>query len=521
MATTEPGAADAKESAFELRIAVICVMLGTFMQMLDSTIANVALPYMQGSLQASREQITWVLTSYIVASAVATAPVGWLSARFGRKNYILISLAGFTVTSMICGLAQNLDQMVIFRLLQGVFGAALSPLSQAIIMDKYPIQRRGPMMAVWGIVVMMGPIMGPTLGGYLTDYYSWRWVFFVNVPFGILAVLGIALFLHGEHKLDAPRFDWMGFSFLAMAIGGLQFMLDRGNSQNWFESFEIVAEGTVAVLGAYLFIVHFLTSRTPFIPHGLFQDRDYASSLTLTFVIGMLLLATTALLPPFLQSLGGYTVLDTGYMLAPRGVGTMLTMLLIGRIVMRVDVRYLMAIGCATLLWTLWEMSSWTPEVDYWTLVATTFIQGVGMGFIFVPSNIMAFATLPQSLRTDGSAVINLVRNVGSAIGVSMTTTVLAVSAQTLHSMNSGVATPFNRALGVNGSSMMMNPQLPFGLATLNYMIMRKSMVMSYQNVFLFMFYLSIPTLVIIALMKKPAVAPLPPTTEELGAMEA
>jgi DHA2 family multidrug resistance protein len=509
------------ESPFALRIAVICVMFGTFMQMLDSTIANVALPYMQGSLQASRDQITWVLTSYIVASAITTAPVGWLASRFGRKNYLLISIGGFTLTSMLCGFAQSLDQMIVFRLLQGVFGAALSPLSQSIIMDKYPLDRRGPMMAIWGIVVMMGPIMGPTLGGFLTDNYSWRWVFFVNVPFGVLAVLGIAIFLGAERRIAAPRFDWLGFAFLAMAVGGLQFMLDRGTSQDWFESLEIVAEATIAGLGCYLFIVHFLTSRSPFIPHGLFQDRDYVSSLTLTFVIGVLMLATTALLPPFLQTLGGYTVMDTGLMLAPRGLGTMLCMLIVGRIVTKVDLRLLMAIGCTTLLWTLWEMSAWTPDVDYSTLVATTFIQGAGMGLVFMPSNMMAFGTLPASLRTDGSAIINLVRNVGSAIGVSTTTAILSNSTQTLHAMYAHYASPFNRALSLNAPSMMLNPQLPFGVAALNFMIERRALTMAYQNVFLFMFYLSLPTLVIILLMKKPRTAQAVPAPDEAVAVEA
>ena len=514
MATVVASSPPLDESPFALRIAVICVMLGTFMQMLDSTIANVALPYMQGSLQASRDQITWVLTSYVVASAVMTAPVGWLATRFGRKNLLIVSLGGFTLASAMCGAALNLDQMIIFRLLQGMFGAALSPLSQSIIMDKYPIEKRGSIMAIWGIVVMMGPIIGPTLGGYLTDAYNWRWVFYVNVPFGIMAVAGTVLFLREESRLKAHPFDLAGFGFLALAIGALQFMLDRGSSQDWFSSTEIIVEATLAGVGAHLFAVHFLTSSRPFIPRALFIDRDFVFSSILTFVIGMLLLATSALLPPYLQTLGGYTVSDTGLMMAPRGVGTMLAMLFVGRIVMRADIRLLMAFGCLVLLWSLWQMSGWTPDVGFWTLATTTFIQGVGMGFVFVPSNIMAFATLPQVYRTDGAAMINLVRNVGSAIGVSVTTTVLSSSAQTMHSVLASHASPFNRALGINAPGIMLNPQMPFGLAQLNFLIERQSLIVAYSNVFLLMFYMSLPTLLIIALMRKPQVMPTSKTAE-------
>src|SRR5271156_436587 len=239
---------DAYESKFELRIIMLCSMAGTLMQALDSTIANVALPYMQGSLAASRDQITWVLTSYIVSAAIMTAPVGWIASRFGRKNFAIVSLAGFTITSMMCGAAQTLDQMIIFRLLQGAFGAALSPLSQSIMLDLYPPEKRGSVMAIWGMGVMVGPILGPTLGGYLTDLYNWRWVFFVNLPFGIAAILGIVLFMREEGERKVPGFDWTGFVILGFALAGLQLALDRGETQDWFTSKEIIVEAVVAGL---------------------------------------------------------------------------------------------------------------------------------------------------------------------------------------------------------------------------------------------------------------------------------
>ncbi|MGD0865792.1 MAG: MDR family MFS transporter [Rhizomicrobium sp.] len=501
---------EAYESKFELRIVMLCSMAGTLMQALDSTIANVALPDMQGSLSASRDQITWVLTSYIVAAAIMTAPVGWLASRYGRKNVALVSLAGFTITSMMCGAAQTLDQMVVFRLLQGVFGAALSPLSQAIMMDLYPAQKRGQMMAIWGMGVMLGPILGPTLGGWLTESYNWRWVFYVNLPFGIAAVTGIGLFLRDTHRDSTLRFDWFGFGVLGLGLGGLQLMLDRGTSQDWFGSTEIMAEAVIGGLGLYLFVVHMFTGKGTFIPREMFRDRNFVSALFLMFVIGLVMLASSALLPPYLQNLGGYSVTDTGLLMAPRGVGTMIAMVFAGRLALRLDPRHLMAGGLVLLLWSTFEMSRWTPDIAPWWLIVTTFVQGIGMGLVFVPMNLTAFATLPAQFRTDGSALVNLIRNVGSAIGISITTTVLAMSTQIVHAQMAASANPFNRNLATNAPSMFWNLQIPFGQQNLDMMITQNAQVVAYANDFLFMFYISLPALLVVFLMKRPPVVPGP-----------
>ncbi len=260
-------------------IITICAMVATLMQALDSTIANVALPYMQGSLSATSDQITWVLTSYITAAAIMTAPVGWLSARFGRKNLFMVCLVGFTVASMLCGAAQSLGQMVAFRLLQGIFGAALVPLSQSTMLDIYPPEQRGTAMAIWGMGVMVGPILGPTLGGYLTEMYNWRWVFYVNLPFGILALAGLAVFLPKAPVNPELRFDWIGFGVLALGVGGLQMMLDRGQDKDWFGSPEVITEAVLACLGIYLFVVHLATAKRPFIPPAIFKDKNFTLSL--------------------------------------------------------------------------------------------------------------------------------------------------------------------------------------------------------------------------------------------------
>src|ERR1700753_311448 len=262
------------------------LMLAPLMNPLDSTIANVALPYMKGELSASQDQITWVLTSYIVAAAIMTAPVGWIAARFGKRNFLLISLTGFTVTSMMCGAAQSLDEMVLFRLLQGCFGAALVPLSQATMLDIYPMEQRGQAMAIWGMGVMVGPILGPTLGGYLTEMYNWRYVFYINLPFGILATLGLIFFMPRSTPNTSMRFDWVGFAVLSLGIGGIQMMLDRGQDQDWFTSREIIVEAVLGGLGVYLFIVHMLTARRPFIPPALFKDRNFTTGIGMMFAAG-------------------------------------------------------------------------------------------------------------------------------------------------------------------------------------------------------------------------------------------
>jgi len=480
-------------------------MAGVLMQALDTTIANVALPYMEGSLSASRDQITWVLTSYIIAAAIMTAPVGWLSARFGKKNFLITSIAGFTVASMLCGAAQSLEQMVVFRLIQGVFGAALGPLSQAVMLDMYPPAKRGSVMAIWGMGVMLGPILGPTLGGVLTDAYNWRWVFYINVPFGIAACAMLWVFFKDTARDSSLRFDWFGFAALSVALASLQLFLDRGTTKDWFGSPEIVIEALVCAIALYLFLVHMLTAAKPFIPREIFRDRNFLGGFVLMFVMGMVLLASSALLSPYLQNLSGRSVTQTGLLMVPRGFGVMFAMMFAGRLTMKMDPRILMSVGAAFLCWSMWEMTGWNPGVSVATVSGVTFVQGLGMGLIFVPMNLMAFATLSPQLRTDGAGLTNLMRNIGSAIGVSLTSTILTNSVQMIHAQLTSQATPFNRALGVNGPSMMMNPQIPFGLANLNSLLEYRAQVQAYANDFLFMFLISLPAFVIIWLMKRPS----------------
>lgn len=492
-------------SKTHLIIVVMCSMAGTLMQALDTTIANVALPYMKGSLSASQDQITWVLTSYIVAAAVMTAPVGWLAARFGKKNILLVSMIGFTVASMLCGMATDLTEIVIFRLLQGVFGAALAPLSQSVMIDLYPVEKRAQVMAIWGIGIMLGPILGPTLGGYLTDAYSWRWVFYVNVPFGLAATVGLWMVFKDTNRNASLKFDWSGFLYMALGMGTLQLMLDRGVTKDWFSSLEIIIYAVLCGVGLYLFFVHLFLGKAPFLPRKMFTDRNFSSAQVVMFVVGAVLLASSALMPPFLQNLGNYSVLQTGLLLGPRGFGTILAMTIVGRIANKTDPRLLMTLGVTCVAWSLWQMAQWNPSIDYWELLTVSTIQGFGFGMVFVPLNLVAFATLPGQYRTDGSAFMNLVRNVGSAIGVSVSTTVLSDSLQALRSDLVDHASLFNRGLGVNAESLYYNLQLPTGLASYNGLISLRAAIQAYANDFLFMFYLTLIMYPLIWLMRRPS----------------
>jgi DHA2 family multidrug resistance protein len=486
-------------------IIVASAVAATLMQTLDSTIANVALPYMQGTFSSTLDQVTWVLTSYIVAAAVMTAPVGWLAARFGRKRIFIICLAGFTLSSVLCGFATSLEQMVFYRVLQGATGAGIVPLSQAVMMDLYPMNQRGKAMAMWGMGVMVGPIIGPTLGGYLTDTFDWRYCFFINLPFGLAAIAGLAFFLRDRAPDSNMRFDWTGFIVLAIGLAALQLMLDRGAHNDWFESTEIVIYAVIAGLCTYLFLVHIWLSPNPLLPPAIFRDRNFTIGLTTMFMIGAVLVASVALLAPYLQSMAGYSAWDTGLLLAPRGAGVMFAMLIAGRIVDRYDPRVVMLAGITMLALSLWQMSRWTPDVAPFDLVVSTTLQGIGLGFIFIPMQVIAFTTLPVQYRTDGAALFSLIRNVGSAIGVSIVATMLTATAQVMHAQISETLTPFNRMAQTGGAYLFWNLANPRGRAALDSEIGRQALIVAYSNDYLIMFWITVPTALLVLFLKRPA----------------
>ncbi len=485
-------------------LITLCVMLGNLMQSLDSTIANVSLPYMQGSLSTSADEITWVLTSYVIAAAIMTAPVGWLAVRFGRKNLHIGCMAGFVCASMLCGAAESLQQMVFFRILQGMCGAALVPLSQATMLDIYPFEKRAQAMAIFGMGVMVGPITGPTLGGYLTEMYNWRYVFYVNLPFGILAVTGLAIFLPKAAARSELKFDWTGFAVLAMGIGSLQLMLDRGQDMDWFSSREVLIEATLGGLGIYLFVVHMFTGQRPFLPPDLFKDRNFISGVTMVFCTATVMLASSALMAPYLESLAGYPVETAGMAMAPRGIGTMIGMQLASRVTQYIDARKVMAAGLISLGTALYTMSFWTPDVPTAAMSLTFMIQGFSIGLVFNPMTVMAFTTLPPHLRGYATSLQALARNIGQAVGVSVTSFSLTRGVQTSHADIAGGVTPFDRVLqGNNAVSHMLDPATRHGAALLDGMIDHQARIIAFNSDFRMMALVVVPPLLLLMVMRR------------------
>jgi DHA2 family multidrug resistance protein len=486
-------------------MVTICAMTATIMQALDTTIANVALPYMQGTLSASQDQINWVLTSYIVAAAIMTAPVGWIANRFGRKRIFIICSGGFTIASVLCGLAQDINQMVLFRLLQGVFGAALVPLSQAVMLDSYALHERAKAMAIWGMGVMMGPIMGPSLGAWLTETYSWHWVFFVNLPFGIFTVLGLMIFMDETRKNPDLRFDWFGFTALAIAIGSLQLALDRGEQLGWLESNEIIAEFIISAIGFYYFFAHSLTTSKPFIQFALFKDRNFLGGCVFMSVMGLVLYSTMALSSPYLQNVIGYPIITAGLLLATRGSGTFVAMMLVGRLMRYIEARTLIVSGLSLTALSLFQMTGWTDQTQATEIVTISVIQGFGFGLVFVPLSTVAFLTLPNHLRTDGTSMLTLMRNVASSVGISIVIAQLTEGGRRIYANLSEHITPFNHAMQMPDVAGMINMNSDAGRAMADAMVAVQAQIIAfsqdYQLVMLFILC-SIPLAIMIGSTK-------------------
>jgi DHA2 family multidrug resistance protein len=476
----------------------VSLMLATVMTTLDTTIANVALPHMAGSVSASTDQISWVLTSYIIATAIVTPLSGWLAGRFGRKQVFLLAVLGFTLASALCGAAQSLGQIVAFRVLQGACGAVMMPLSQSVMLDAYTLAERGPIMALWSMGVMVAPIAGPVLGGWLTDNYTWRWVFYINLPVGALCLIGVSVFLE-EKRLQARKsFDVTGFAILAVTLAAFQLFLDRGQSNDWLQSREILIEALVAGVGVYLFVVHTLTTDHPFLPIELIYDRNFVTACIISFAVGLLFFSVLALLPPMTQTLLGYPVMTAGLVTAPRGVASLVSMFVAGRLVGRVDTRFLIMSGLAMFAISFWGMSNFSLQMDSSAIVTTGFVQGLGTGLVFMPLTTLAFATLPPALRGDGTGVQALVRSLGNSIGISIMETVFFQNTQVVHE---------RLASGLSPDSPVTGPLLadPATLGAVEGEVSRQAAMVSYVDVFHMMFVMTVVAVPMVLLLKKPS----------------
>lgn len=505
---TPPASAPARgKAALEVRhrgLLTVGVMLATIMQILDTTIANVALPHMTAALSAQSDTITWVLTSYIVASAIALPTTGWLSDRLGSRNLFLIAIVGFIIASALCGAATSLIEMVVFRLFQGIFAAFMNPLSQTVLLDINPPENQASAMSIWGMGIMIGPILGPVIGGWLTENYDWRWVFYVNLPVGALC-LAILWPLLPSRPQRRREFDMFGFTLLAIGLAAFQLMCDRGQEQDWYQSTEIWIETLLAVIGFWMFGVHLVMGRKPMFDREMFANRNLITSLFFMLVIGVVMFATMALLPPMLQNLFNYSVLDTGVLLMPRGLGVLVSMFVAGQLIKRgVDPRLMVGSGLAIAALSLWQMTQWTLDMGATEFIISGLVQGLGMGLVFIPLQTMAFATLPPHYRTEGSSLLNLFRSVGASAGISVVTTALTRNLQVSHADVAAQVSP--ERLGT------LDPSLLSGLpgvgdtvmSLLNAEVTRQAAMIAYLDDFWLMMVMSGCAVPLVLFLRRP-----------------
>jgi DHA2 family multidrug resistance protein len=459
------------------------LMLATLMYTIDSTVANVALPHIQGSISAAQDEVTWVLTSYIVATAVMTPLSGWLSQKVGRKKMFLFSIAGFTIASVLCGIATSLPEIVAFRLIQGLAGASLMPLSQASMLDMYPPQMIPKVMSLWSAAVIIGPIAGPTLGGWLTEDLSWRWVFYINVPIGILAFLGIWTFMSDDPGGRERPFDFLGFAALITFVLGFQVMVDRGPRNDWFDSTETWVEAILAMIGLWVFAVQTATAKHPFFHRDLAKDGNYVGTTLFGMFVGVLLFATSALLPSFMQNLLGYSALQSGIASMWRGVGSLIAFLAVPALVPRLGPRMVLLIGITVSAYALWLMGQFDLSMTARPIEVSGFIQGLGTGLLFAPLNVLAYAKLNPIHRTEGTIVATMARSLGSSAGISIMQALLIRDAATAHSALTEHITETDPVVRWSLPAMF-DLHSATGLMALNGEVTRQGTMISYDAIF-------------------------------------
>src|SRR5438552_1738546 len=486
------------------------------MQGVDTTIANVALPHIQGSLSASQDQISWVLTSYIVSSAIMMPLTGWLSGRFGVKYIFLASVGGFTLASALCGAASSLSQPVFYRVRQGVFGAGLVPLGQATLFTIYPRERHGYAMAIFSTGAMMGPIIGPTLGGWLTDNLDWRWCFYINLPVGALCALGVFLFIRPSRPTLRDQFDMFGFAMLSLGVGSLQLMLDRGQIKDWFHSTEIWIEATTSVLCFYLLIVHTMTAgERSFLNRELLKSPNFVAGRLLMFGVGMILSGTLALMPSMMQVLMNYPVFDAGWMMAPRGFGTMLAMFLVARMINKVDNRLFILVGFLLTAASLLQMTGFSLYMDSGPILFAGFAQGFGLGCTFVPLNLLALSGLPHHILTQGTALRALMRMLGGSIGIAILETQLTQNTQIVHSRLMEHLRPDNPLAQAPYLTSPFSLTNPSGVAALNHEVTRQAATIGYIDDFALMLIVILVSLPLLLLVRTPRRQPMPAAADD------
>ena len=496
-------------------IVAIAVMFATFMEVLDTTVVNVSLPHIASSLSATTDEATWALTSYLVANAVILPMTGWLASTFGRKRLLMWSVTGFTLSSFLCGAAPNLASLVLFRIIQGTTGGALQPLSQAVLLESFPPEDRGRAMGFWGVGIVVAPILGPVLGGWLTETYSWRWVFYINLPVGIISLIMTRLYVFDPPYLRraSSKVDYWGIGMLAVGIGTLQYVLDTGQREDWFESGLITVLAIVSAIALVALIVHELRTADPIVDLHVFKERTYAVGVFLMTVLGFVLYGSLVLLPLMLQTLLGYPSLQAGLAMAPRGVGSLLTMPLVGTLIGRFDPRKLLAsglvVGGVTLLW----LGDLNLQAGYWDIFWPQFLQGAGMALLFVPLTTVSMANIPPERMGYATSLFNLMRNLGGSIGIAITGTMLARNRQTAGALLGEHITPYDpttqamlqqMVAGFMASGADAVTAMQRAYAAMYALVQRQAAMVSFVGIFRllgFMFLLMIP---LVLLMRRP-----------------
>ena len=463
-----------------LVLVTIALILAPLLQVFDTTIVSIALRQMQGALSATQDQIAWVLTSYLLTVTVMTPLWGALGGIFGRKPLLLISTIGFTACATLCGQSSSLEEVLIWRALQGFFGAALLPLAMSALLAIYPREQFGTAMAWWGVGVMFGPVFGPTIGGYVTEYLDWRWAFFLNLPLGIVAFVMVLVMVPRAGNRPRRAFNYFGFFTLSVAIACTQFILDRGQRLDWFDSPLVISLALIALAALWLFTVNSLTSRTPFIDPVIFRDPNYLGGTLLRTMFGVLLFGSLILLPPFVQEMGGYTVLDAGFLIAPRGLGVMIGSMFLGKLIAGLDPRKVIAASMVVIAATMWELSTFTEDIDRWHISINGFIQGLGLAGFTVPLNAVAFSTLPDEQRDAGTSFYSLLNNIGRSIGIAIFSSYLAWASQASRAALNEHVSPVNPAWRHLSLPDAWSLSDPVGLANLERLVARQGKLVAY-----------------------------------------
>ncbi len=489
----------------------IAVMAATIMQVLDTTIVNVALPDMAGQLNATPDNISWVLTSYLIASAIFMPLTGYLTDRMGQHRYLLISIAGFVITSALCGMAGSLFQMVLFRFLQGIFGASLVPLSQSIMLQVFPGEQRGKAMAVWSMGVMVAPILGPTLGGWLTEVVSWRWTFYINLPVGILSFLFSMRYVPNT-AVRERRMDWLGFSSLALAIGALQLVLDRGNQDDWFSSKMLAIAAFLGTLALIFFFVHNLTGKHhPLFDLRIFKDRNFLFASLIMTTIGIGFFGGMLLNSIFLQDFLGYPTFEAGLYMAPRGLASFLVMIIVGKFSGRIKPRIFIFAGIISSIAGNYLMTLFTSEITAHDLILPMMLQGLGMGLIFVPISTLAFTTLPKAIAAEAAGIYSLIRALGSALGISILTTYFSRNTEEAWSLLRGDVNIYSSALHAYLSPLHFGTQTHQGVAIAAGAVLHEAQNIGFIASFWFATLNFIFMLPLLLLVRTPATPASPP----------